>query len=104
MKQEITHLIGIIFYLFHNLNLIKGKVIEFYNIVYDFKEGKSFLAQSFIDKANVLLTNIFKEYNVNCKFKYNILFIQDIIKSIPIGVNAFSSNKPIGEMLRKYKL
>ena len=103
VKQEIAHLFGICQYIYKNKKNLNNTNINFYNVVYDFEEGKSLLAAVFIDNAIEMVNKYIKLLDLNIKFDYQYKYMQKIYSNLNDEI-AFGTDKKVKDILEKYKL
>ena len=101
VKQEIAHLFGICQYIYKNKKNLNNMNINFYNVVYDFDEGKSLLSTLFIDKAKQMVNEYIKNLNLKIKFDYQYKFMQQIYLDISEDKLAFGIDKKAKDILFK---
>ena len=112
IKQEVTHLFGIVFYIINNKTSIKRKKIDnikFYNIVYkfdDFEEDDSHI--HFIKLANDMIDEIKKTKllkSLNFSFEYKVKTIQDdVLPLISQDQKAFGTDRTVFDMLAQFQI
>ena len=102
VKQEIAHLFGICQYIYKNKKNLSNTNINFYNVVYNFEEGKSLLATLFIDKAKEMVNTYIRELELNIKFDYQYKYMQEIYSNIAREQLAFGADKKVKDILYKY--
>lgn len=104
IKQEITHLFGIVQFILRNN--VKGKRIEFYNIVYkndDYSISNS--TNTFIELAIAMVKAVKEVSNKQFNFIYDVKTIQrDVMPLIPDNQKAFGCECTVLEKLKQFKL
>ena len=102
VKQEIAHLFGICQYIYKNRKILNNTNINFYNVVYDFGEGKSLLSTRFMDMAKKMVNEYIETLGLKIKFDYQYKYLQQIYLDISEEQLAFGTNKKTKGILYKY--